>query len=94
MFYRLFFSLYKSFLHRDRDRREFNRDEETDQIRVKEEPPDGNFRFDLKCVLTFLIYILFKDYEYSSQQYDGYNQYDAENIKYEPEEPHFQTEEY
>lgn len=36
----------------------------------------------------------FSDYDYTAQQYDGYNQYDPDNIKYEVEESQFQTEEY
>jgi hypothetical protein len=35
----------------------------------------------------------FLDYDYAAQQYDGYNQYDPNNIKYEVEESQFQTEE-
>ncbi|XP_057379963.1 U1 small nuclear ribonucleoprotein 70 kDa-like [Daphnia carinata] len=34
------------------------------------------------------------DYDYTAQQYEGYGQYDPDNIKYEVEESQFQTEEY
>ena len=40
---------------------------------------------------------LFPEYEYPAQEgYDDgeYNNYDPDNIKYEQEESHFQTEEY
>lgn len=78
---------------RERDRRDYPREDGGDQIRVKEEPPDGKSRFTL-CFPVLGANDILTEYEYPPHEYDEeYNNYDPNNVKYE-EESHFQTEEY
>lgn len=103
-------------LNREREsRRDYPREDGVEQIRVKEEPPDGkyfwfiyddpynddwtmisNLYWNTKGFGTKRSIFLIEYENYPAQEeYEEYNNYDPDNIKYETEgEAHFQNEEY